>query len=85
MPKFSGRGVLSRCLKSRFIHCPNYLFTKLVYSMCKNNFSNTAKSLFSRLFSTSNFSYLTSSNNGFYTLSTVLTIKTIKLNTLLLI
>ena len=85
MPNNRGRGVFNKRLNTRFIHCPNYLFTKLVYIMCRNIFSNTANSLFNRLFSTINFNHLTSKKSGFYTLSTRPTIRTIKLNTLLLI
>jgi len=85
MPKIRGRDVFNKSTNPQFVHCPSYLFTKLVYIVCTNAFSNTVSSQLSRLFSTINFGYLTSKNNGFYTLSTIPTIKTIKFNTLLLI
>jgi hypothetical protein len=81
----SGLAATNMRINPRFIHCPIFLPTKCVYNVCRKSVLNTLHSPFKRLLSTINFSNLTSIKDVFSTLSTVLTIRTTKLNILLFI
>jgi hypothetical protein len=85
MPNNGGLIVTNLRTNPQFIHCPIFLQTKCVYNVCRKSVLNTLGSPFKRLVSTNNFINLTSVKTAFSTLSTALTIRTTKLNTLLFI
>ncbi len=80
MPKNSAQPVGLKRTKSQFMHCSDFLNMKLVQRLFKSSYLSTVSTQLSPLFSTSKFTYLTGLNSGLYTLSTVLTIRTIKFN-----
>jgi hypothetical protein len=85
MLKNSEQAVGQQRITGSFFHCLNFNYLMSVYLMRTSPVLITSLAQVRRLFSTANLVLFTSKYSRLYTLSTIPTIRTIKLNILLII
>jgi hypothetical protein len=85
MLKGGSQAVRQQRITRWFFHCLNFYHSVSVYFVRINSVLDTFQTQLRRLFSTINFSVLTSIKSCLCTLSTIPTIRTIKINILLIL